>query len=178
MDSHNGHPFITPRLKENVQSIPSHHSPKVGFAELLQIESLIIEGGHVQYPLGGEHVAPLLQPLLGMQVCLQHPLIEQHVAHRLRDYHVHLLRDINLKKLKQTATTNIYIYILLRLKTHKQYILRTTLSSLKVGEGEINKKKNFFLHSTTLWIVYPYSRHSDKHWFRFALVQISTGSDY
>ena len=37
-----------------------------------------------------------LQPLLGMQVGLEHPLVEQHVAHRLRDDHVHLFRQLDL----------------------------------------------------------------------------------
>ena len=72
------------------------HLPKVGFAELFQIEPLITEGGSVQDPFGGEHVPPWLEPLFGMEVRLQHAFVEQHVAHRFRDDHVNLLWNLHL----------------------------------------------------------------------------------
>ena len=70
--------------------------PKVGFAELFQIERLIAEGGSVQDPFGGEHVPPWLEPLLGMEVGLQHAFVEQHVTHGFRDDHIDLLWNLDL----------------------------------------------------------------------------------
>ena len=42
------------------------------------------------FPPAGEHSSSRFQELLGVQESLQHPLIEEHVAHRLRYDYVHL----------------------------------------------------------------------------------------
>jgi hypothetical protein len=72
------------------------HIPKVSLAELFQIEPLITKGGGVEDALGGKHVPVRLEPLLGMEVGLQHALVEQHVTHWLRNDDVHLLGYLDL----------------------------------------------------------------------------------
>ena len=43
-----------------------------------------------------EHLAARLQELLSVKEGLEHPLVEQHVAHRLGDDDVHLLGQLDL----------------------------------------------------------------------------------
>lgn len=57
---------------------------------------LACERCHVQIAACRKHSSIRLQPLAGMQIRLQHPFVVEHVAHRLRNDHVHLLRQINL----------------------------------------------------------------------------------
>ncbi len=70
--------------------------PEVDLVDLLHVERLVREGRHVQVSPRGEHPSARLEPLLGVKVRLQHPLVEQHVAHGLRDDDINLFRQLNL----------------------------------------------------------------------------------
>ena len=56
----------------------------------------------------GEHSAPGFQELLCVQERLQHPLVEQHVAHRLGYDYVHLDKRTKVRK-KGTHSSSIHL---------------------------------------------------------------------
>ncbi len=68
------------------------YTPEVSFRELFHVESFVCEWRDVKVTLCWEHFTVGFQPLLCMKIALQHPLIKQHVAHRLRNNYVHLLK--------------------------------------------------------------------------------------
>lgn len=70
--------------------------PEVDLVDLLHIECFICEGCHMKVTPGGEHLSVWLEPLLSMQIGLQHSLIEQHVSHGLGNDDVDLLWQIDL----------------------------------------------------------------------------------
>jgi len=70
--------------------------PEVHLVVLLHVQSLISKGSQVEVTSRGKHFPTRLEELLGVEECLQHPLVEQHVAHGLGDDHIHLFRNLYL----------------------------------------------------------------------------------
>ena len=85
-------------MKVFKNAYPTDLVPEVDLCDLFHVEGLVHEGRHVQVSPGREHLpAPVsLEPLLGVQIRLEHPLVEQHVSHGLGYDHVHLLGKLDL----------------------------------------------------------------------------------
>merc|ERR1719220_1939381 len=78
-----------------VDSVEIFLVPKVNLVKLFHVQGFISEGCNVEISPAGEHSAPGFQKLLCVQERLQHPLVEQHVAHRLGYDYVHQLGRVH-----------------------------------------------------------------------------------
>ena len=101
--------------------------PEVDLVDLLHVEGLVGEGGNVEVASGREHATAGLEPLLGVEVSLEHALVQKHVterrkncyrlekkAHRkcssphwFRDDHVDLLWQLDLLNLSRNDLDDV-----------------------------------------------------------------------
>lgn len=78
-----------------VDSMERRLIPEVRLIVLLRVERLVTEWRNMQVAVRREHFTVWLKPLPCVQICLEHALVEEHVAHRLGDDNVHHLRQFN-----------------------------------------------------------------------------------